>query len=418
MSLYGVMRTGVSGMNAQSGRLSSVADNIANADSIGYKRMSTEFSSMVLTGSFGAHQSGGTLVHNRSHAGEQGAIRYSTSNTDLAIRGNGFFVVKGPDGGVHLTRAGSFLPDAQGNLVNGLGHMLMGHPLENGAASAIANGFQGLSAVNVSSRFLKASPSTAGSLGVNLPSTATAVAAANLPSANAAGAQFTAKSSIIAHDSLGGDVTLDVYFTKTGPNTWEVAAFDRSKSTNGGFPYSSGPMSTAALSFDPATGRLAASSANSLSLAIPGGETLKLDLARTTQLANAFSVLEASINGNAPGAIDRVEINPDGLVVGVLRNGARLEISQLAIADVPSTDLMGRESGTMFSVNELSGTVRVGAPNSGGFGEIIGGALEESTVDIGGELTDMIQAQRTYTANSKAFMTGAELMDVLVNLKR
>jgi flagellar hook protein FlgE len=405
-------------MNAQSGRLSSVADNIANADSIGYKRMSTEFSSMVLAGGFGAYQSGGALVHNRSHAGEQGAIRYSTSNTDLAIRGNGFFVVRGADGGVHLTRAGSFLPDAQGNLVNALGHRLMGHPVENGAPAAIANGFEGLSTVNVSSRFLKASPSTQGTLGVNLPASTDVIAPAALPSANGAGAQYSAKSSVIAHDSLGHDVTLDIYFSKTGPNAWEVAAFDRAGATNGGFPYAAAPMATATLAFDPSNGKLSPSATGALSLAIPGGETLNLDLSRTTQLATGFSVLEATINGNAPGAIDRVEINPDGLVVGVLRNGARLGIAQIAIADVPSADLMGRVSGTLFSINELSGTVRVGAPNTGGFGDIVGGALEESTVDIGGELTDMIQAQRTYTANSKSFMTGAELMDVLVNLKR
>jgi flagellar hook protein FlgE len=418
MSLYGMMRTGVSGMNAQSGRLSSVADNIANADSIGYKRASTEFSSMVLSGAFGGYQSGGVLINNRSHVGEQGAVRYSSSNTDIAVSGGGFFVVKDQNGAVFLTRAGSFLPNADGDLVNAQGHKLMGHPMQNGAPNAIANGFDGLVPVNVNNRNLKANPSTSGYLNVNLPSTATAIAAGSLPSDNVAGSTFSAKTSVIAYDSLGKEITLDVYFAKTADNTWQVTAFNRADATNGGFPYASGPMTSETLAFDPATGAMTPGSANALSIAIPGGETLTLGLGKSTQLATSFSVLEATINGNAPGAIDRVEVETDGRIVGVLRNGTRMDIAKVALADVPSTDLMDRQTGTVFSVNELSGTVRVGSAESGGFGSIIGGALEESTVDIASELTDMIQSQRTYTANSKVFMTGAELMDVLVNLKR
>ncbi|MCU0831071.1 MAG: flagellar hook protein FlgE [Rhizobiaceae bacterium] len=418
MSLYGMMRTGVSGMNAQSGRLSTVADNIANADSIGYKRVSAEFSSMVLSSAFGRYQSGGVLVHNRSHAGEQGALRYTASNTDLAVSGSGYFLVQDQSGAVFMSRSGSFLPNSEGELVNALGYKLLGHPLSDGAPNAIANGFEGLIPVNVSNRFLRAAPSTTGSLNVNLPSTAAITPAGQLPSANAANAQFAAKTSVIAYDSLGQEVTLDVYFAKTSANTWEVSVFNRANATNGGFPYAGGPLETETLTFDPSTGALTGASANSLSVAIPGGETLAIDMGRTTQLASAFAVLEAKINGNAAGAVERVEVDPSGKIVGVLRNGSRVDIAQVAIADVPSPDLLTRETGSLFSVNDLSGTVRVGIPQSGGFGAVIGGALEESTVDIASELTNMIQSQRTYTANSKVFMTGAELMDVLVNLKR
>jgi flagellar hook protein FlgE len=418
MSLYGMMRTGVSGMNAQSGRLAAVSDNIANADSIGYKRASTEFSSLVLNNMFGAYQSGGVLVHNRNHATEQGALRYTTSSTDMAIAGNGFFLVQDQNGAVFLSRSGSFVPDADGNLVNGLGHKLLGHPLGSGNAGSTANGFEGLVAVNVNSRALKAAASTEGLLNVNLPSKAAIIAAADLPSTNTATSKFTAKTSVIAYDSLGKEVTLDLYYAKTAANTWQVTAFDRSGATNGGFPYSGGPMTTTTLSFDPATGGLAPASPKSIALAVPGGKTLTIDLAKSTQFATDFSVLEAKINGNAPGAIDNVEVNRDGTIIGVLRNGSRMEMARVAIADVPSGDLMARETGSLFSVNELSGTVRVGRADTAGFGAIFGGALEESTVDIASELTDMIQAQRTYTANSKVFMTGSELMDVLVNLKR
>jgi flagellar hook protein FlgE len=126
MSLYGLMRTGVSGMSAQSSKLAMVADNVANADSTGYKRASAEFSALVLNSTYGQYQSGGVLVHGRQHIDEQGTLRYSSSPTDLAISGNGFFVVQDPNGQVLLTRAGSFVPDADGNLVNAAGFRLLG----------------------------------------------------------------------------------------------------------------------------------------------------------------------------------------------------------------------------------------------------------------------------------------------------
>lgn len=418
MSIYGLMRTGVSGMNAQSSKLSMVADNIANADSTGYKRASAEFSSLVLNTNYGQYQSGGVLVHGRQHVSEQGTLRYSTSGTDLAITGNGFFAVEDANGKFFLTRAGSFVPDANGDLVNAAGFKLLGHPKYNNNASLIANGFDGLQVININNRTLMAEASTDGILNVNLPSNSTVIAAANLPSANTATAAFGAKTSMIAYDSLGGEVTLDLYFAKTSANNWEATVFNRAQATNGGFPYSGAALSTASLGFDPANGRLTATSGNALSVAVPGGETLDIDLSKTTQLASGFAVIEARVDGNAPSVVDGVEIAANGTVMGILRNGTRAPLAQIAMADVPSPDQMKREAGNVFSVSDRSGDVRIGVAQTGGLGAIVGGALEESTVDIATELTEMIQSQRTYTANSKVFMTGAELMDVLVNLKR
>ena len=418
MSIYGLMRTGVSGMNAQSSKLSMVADNIANADSTGYKRASAEFSALVLNTTYGQYQSGGVLVHGRQHVSEQGTLRYSTSGTDLAITGNGFFVVEDPNGRVFLTRAGSFVPNAEGDLVNAAGFKLLGYPDASSGASPVANGFDGLSIINVNNRTLLASASTTGALNANLPTSAGITPPANLPSANSATSAFSAKTSMIAYDSLGGEITLDIYFAKTGANSWEATAYNRAGATNGGFPYSGAALSNATLGFDPSSGKLAGTSSNALSVAVPGGETLTVDLKKMTQLSTGFAVIEARVDGNAPSVVDGVEIAANGAVMGILRNGTRLPLAQIAMADVPSPDRMTREAGNVFSVSDLSGDVRIGTAQSGGFGSIIGGALEESTVDIATELTEMIQSQRTYTANSKVFMTGAELMDVLVNLKR
>ena len=134
MSLYGVMRTGGSGMNAQSNKLSTVADNIANVNTTGYKRASTEFSSLVLQSGTGNYNSGSVETHVRYAITDPGTLNFTTSATDLAIQGNGFFVVTDAQGSKpFLTRAGSFVPDGQGNLVNAAGFYLMGYSPKNGA---------------------------------------------------------------------------------------------------------------------------------------------------------------------------------------------------------------------------------------------------------------------------------------------
>ena len=166
MSLYGVMRTGVSGMNAQSNKLSTVSDNIANVNTVGYKRASTEFSSLILKSGSGNYDSGAVETTVRYAITDPGNLQFTTSTTDLAVQGNGFFVVQDTNGNNFLTRAGSFVPDSTGNLVNTAGFQLMGYNIQNGAAPNVAaNGFGGLQVVNVNQMALQASPSTNGDRG-------------------------------------------------------------------------------------------------------------------------------------------------------------------------------------------------------------------------------------------------------------
>ena len=141
MSLYGMMRTGVSGMNAQANRLSTVADNIANASTTGYKRSSTEFSSLIIPNTTGNYTSGGVTTAIRYATSVQGDLRYTSSASDLAINGEGFFVVQDSGGTPYLTRAGSFVPDGEGRLVNAAGVTLMGYNFANGTPSPVTNGF-------------------------------------------------------------------------------------------------------------------------------------------------------------------------------------------------------------------------------------------------------------------------------------
>lgn len=419
MSLYGVMRTSVSGMGAQSNKLSTVADNIANSSTTGYKRASAEFASLVLDTGSGNYNSGGVTVQNRQLVNEQGNLSYTNSITDLAISGNGFLIVSDADGTPYLTRAGSFVPDGNGDLINAAGYNLMGFPYVEGSPATVANGLTGLATINIKQIALQATPSTSGRLFANLPSAAAVVPAADLPSANGAGATYVAKSSLVTYDNLGVAAVLDVYMTKSADSTWEVAVYAKADAgPGGGFPYSAPALAVETLDFNPLNGALTPASADSVSVAVPNGGTLDLDLGGMTQLGSGYLVLDAAVNGNAPSAVDRIEIGGDGTLYSIFENGTRIASYKIPLADVPSPNNLTALAGNVFAPSTDSGDVQVGFSTAGGLGTLVSGALESSTVDLASELTAMIEAQRGYTANSKVFQTGSELLDVLVNLKR
>jgi flagellar hook protein FlgE len=411
MSLYGVMRTGGSGMSAQSNKLSTVADNIANVNTAGYKRASTEFSSLILKSGTGNYHSGSVETHVRYAISDPGTLNFTTSTTDLAIQGNGFFAVTDAGGRPFLTRAGSFVPDGQGNLVNAAGFFLMGYNLKNGPPNVVANGLTGLQVVNIGQTALQGSPSTLATVSANLdPSAAITAGAPN----------FTSKTSLVTYDNIGNKVTLDIYAYKTADNTWRMEAYDSAASTNGGFPYAGGPLASNTFTFDVSAtgkGKLDAASPTSLSLTIPGGSAFTLDVSAMTQVASDFQ-FKPTVDGNAPGAIEKVEVGTDGTLYSIYNDGTRLASYRIPLATVPSPDNLVPEAGNVYSVGISSGNVQVDFAGHSGLGTIKSEAIEQSNVDLANELTSMIESQRGYTANSKVFQTGADLLDVLVNLKR
>lgn len=417
MSLYGVMRTSASGMAAQASRISGVAENVANANTSGYKAVRMEFSSLIVDNAVGNYNSGSVEVDTQRLVSSQGTLTATSSVTDLGIQGQGFFVVQGPGGESVMTRAGSFSPNATGELVNTAGFKLMGYPVPPDQPNIVVNGFNGMVPVVINNNNLSAVPSTTGTFQTNLPAGATAVASSDLPSTNSATATYTAKSSLVTVGNLGQQVTLDLYSTMTGPNSWEVTAYNKADaSANGGFPYASGPLATQTMDFDPNNGQL--TSTPTLAVNIPGGQSLTLDLTGTSQLASNYSVIAGKVNGNMASVATLVEIDKDGTVYAAYENGSRQAIYRIPLATVASPDHLQALSGNVYSTTSKSGDAHVGFPQDAGFGSVNSGVLEQSTADIASEFTDMIDAQRGYTANSKVFQTGADLMDVLVNLKR
>ena len=418
MSLYGMMRTGVSGMQGQASKLSTVADNIANSATTGYKRFGVEFSTLVVNNLPNSHNPGGIVTNVRQHIDQQGVLQFTNSALDLAVDGEGFFVVQDNDGVSYMTRAGSFVPDADGRLVNAAGYYLAGYSFANGDPTVAANSLENVEVVRLDTTEMTAAPSEFGIFQVNLDSN-TPVSTGPLPSANDPFAEFTHKSSVLAYGNLGDSVLLDVYMTKTADNTWEVAVFDQAEASAGtSFPYGAGPLVTETFTFDPTNGQLDGASPTEIVVPVPGGQSLTLNLAQSTQLAAEFQVFDVAVDGNAPATVEELNIAADGTVYAQYDNETLRALFRIPLANVVSPDRLTSLSGNVFVANESSGDVSVGFPNDGSLGTVVSGALESSNVDIAEELTEMIQAQRNYTANSKVFQTGSELMDVLLTLKR
>ncbi|MDP9837755.1 flagellar hook protein FlgE [Neorhizobium huautlense] len=402
MSLYGTMRTGVSGMNAQANRLSTVADNIANSSTVGYKKASTQFSSMILPSSNGSYNSGGVNTTVRYSINDQGSFTYTTSSTDLAINGEGFFIVSGADGSNYLTRAGNFEVQPDGSLMNAAGFTLMGYPYSSTTDPTIViNGFDGLEEINVQAGGMSSTPSTTG------------VVSGNLPSGEAAG--YTKSSSLVAYDSQGNSRLLDLTYTKNADNQWSLAV---SYEDDAGTVH---PLGSYALEFDE-TGKLEVPADGMIStngLTIAGAELngLDIDIGDMSQLGAAYSI-EGNINGQAASAVDKVEISKDGIVSILYKNGQSMPAYRIAMANVQSPNNLTPREGNVYSQSNDSGVIVMGYAGNSGYGSILSGALEDSNVDIAEELTSMIESQRNYTANSKVFQTGSELLETLVNLKR
>ena len=398
MSLYSMLRTSVSGMGAQSNLLGTVGDNIANAGTTGYKNAGAAFSSVMLaTAGTGDYQSGSVDTTITYGISKQGSLNYTDkTSTDLAVQGNGFFLVADSTGGTLLTRAGDFTLDAStGELKNSAGYTLLGYSLDSKAAGGTANSTAGLVPVNVGAATVTATATTEGTFTANLPSTAAA--------------DDSYKTSLTVFDSLGAERTINLTFKKsanTGEWTLGVSG-DASLSRTLRFD-DSGALTTNK-TFDIEVKNSQDSTKTT---------TVTLDLSNMTQKATDYTVLTAVTNGNSASVISDVDIESDGTVFAVNQQGEKFSIYKIPLGFVASTDNLTPVTGNAYTTNLQSGPLQIGTAEQNGLGAIRSGATENSTVDTATELTTMIVAQRDYTANSKVFQTGAELLDVLMNLKR
>ena len=442
------MYSGVSGLRAEGEALGVVGDNIANVNTTGFKAQRALFEDVlghsILAGTSSSMPGSGVKVGDIQQMFTQGTLQNTGVSTDVALNGDGFFVVKGTVDGLSsdfYTRAGTFAIDSVGKLVNPAGLKVQGYAA-NGDGTFAAS----ISDVTAPTAALPARATESVMITANLDSAATAINTAAIvgPPAVAANpwdAQNPANTAnfsttMTVYDSLGNGHTMDVYFRKsdTVANSWDYHVLAPNADVTGGpaAPAVNQEIGSGTLAFT-TNGAL-----NTITTTVPvtadfvgatAGQAIALDfgtpigaggtgLDGTTQFAGASNVSSQSQDGYASGDFSGVAITGTGVVQGLYTNGQKIDMAQLAVAKFRSNDGLGRAGQNLWIETRDSGTAAMGTAGSGGRGATSAGALEGSNVDLANEFVGLIQHQRSFSANSKTITTADEMLQELINIKR
>jgi flagellar hook protein FlgE len=433
MSLYGALFTGVAGLNANSRALSVTSTNIANVNTVGYKSSKTEFETLIASNSSTSDFStGGVKGQAFRQISKQGDLQTTGVSTDLAISGAGFFAVSerpldNPTiSEILYTRAGSFAKDAGGNLVNSAGYYLQGWLLD--ANGAIPTNAADLTAINLANVTGTAEATSTATLRANLRSTQTPVGAYAAGDLNSGTVQPHFETSFEVYDEQGGAQPIRLSTVKTGPNTWGYELiYDGPVANIGGA--GNNPIGTGTITFN--TDGTIATPALPTNVTIPWAassglapQTFALNLGTAgqadgiTQFDTASTLYSSVVNGALFGGLSGVRVDNDGYVIALFDNGVEKKIYKLPIATFTNPDGMIPLDGNAYRRSVESGDVALKEAKNGGAGNVASSALEQSTVDLGKEFSDMIVIQRAYSAASKIIMTADEMLEELTRLKR
>jgi flagellar hook protein FlgE len=457
MSITSAMFAGVSGLSANSSALAAISDNIANMNTVGYKRNATQFTNLVRPeSSTTTYATAGVSVAMHQLISQQGVLQSTASSTDLAVSGQGFFVVgdSATGGETLFTRAGSFVPDDQGYLKNTGGFYLKGWPIgANGTVSADPSDLSALQPINVASIGAVAEASTNLSVNANLDSsTVTSAAAgtyaANTPATNMASGAVTPDFSrtVQVYDSLGGSRSLTFSFLKTAtPNVWraEIYASPATDVTTGAGLVNGqvavgnvafnedGSLNTGATTLPASLTFGASSSAAPTGTNVKwataegiAGQTISLSLGGSgttggmTQFDSLSTLNSTSVDGSPLGNLTGVSIGRDGVLTAQFDNGLQKALYKLPVATFVNADGLYALRGGAFRATAESGAFTLKEAGTAGAGITQASALENSNVDLAAEFTGLITTQRAYSASSKIITTADEMLDELIRIKR
>ncbi len=432
MTVLSSMNSGVSGLKAESDALGVVGDNIANVNTSGFKAQRAIFEDVlghsILAGTSTNLPGSGVKVGDIQQMFTQGTLSNTGVSTDVALNGDGFFVVKGTVDGVSsdfYTRAGEFVIDKDGKLTNTGGLKVQGYQ-----ANADGTFQASISDVTAPTAALPAKATASAGVTANIDSSATVPTLAWDPQDPKNTSNFSTTMSV--YDSLGNAHTMDVYFRKTADNTWDYHALVPGADVN---PPATGnsEVGSGSLNFTTDGALNTVTTGTAISINFGGGATaaqaITLDfgtpisaggtgLDGTTQFAGPSNVSSQTQDGYASGDFSGVSVDGQGVVTGLYTNGQKIAMSQLAVAKFRSNDGLGRAGQNLWISTRESGTAAMGTAGSGGRGATTGGALEGSNVDLAQEFVNMIQHQRSFSANSKTITTADEMLQELINIKR
>ena len=386
-----------SGLNAVNEQLDGISNNIANAGTVGYKSMTTDFSAM-----YAGTQAMGVSVAGTAQSISRGGSMVSTGNAlDLAINDDGFFVLCDSAGNVTYTRAGSFNTDRDGYIVNASGDYLQGYPVDESGALQTGT----VTDLQMKTGSLPAQATSSMTFSANFNAADAAIDTSAIPFDPTNAASYNSTYTTTVYDSLGNEHAVCQYFTKTADNSWEVHyTFDGATE----------PGATA-LTFDEQGKLVSPAAAVPMTFSAPGAAPIAMtfDYAACTQYGSAFSVTTNVADGYASAQQNGVQVDGDGKVYATYSNGERMLQGQVVLATFPDENGLQAVSGTAWVETGESGTPLIGAPGSGTFGALSTGMLESSNVDITSELVDLMTAQRNYQANTKVISASSELDQAL-----
>jgi flagellar hook protein FlgE len=423
MGINSALYTGVSGLNTNGNAMSVLGNNIANTNTVGFKSSRTVFSDLLsasISGSGGSSQVGrGVQLSIVDNIFSQGTFENTESNTDLAIEGEGFFIVKPDDSEeTFFTRAGAFRFNENGYLVNPEGLRVQGKAFQDDGTLSAGDPTD----IQVDIGTLIQAQQTANvNMTTNLDSNAVGIAG-GFDVTDPVGTSNYANSTRV-YDSLGNTHLVTTYFTKSdsNPNEWDWNTVVDGGELVGGTPGALELVGNGTLQFD-VNGDLVAGATGATNPGAlewdNGADIQNIDLSfKMTQYSSDSIVISQSQDGYGAGSLVKIAIDGDGVVTANYSNGERMKVSQIALAKFPNPGGLAKAGSNLYEATDASGDIRTGVPGSE-LGKIFTNALEQSNVDLAQEFVKMITTQRGFQANSKIITTTDELLAELINLKR
>jgi flagellar hook protein FlgE len=414
---------GLSGLNATSKNLEIIGNNIANANTYGTKVSRAEFADVYAASLNGAGSNSvgiGTRLAAVAQQFTQGGITTTDNPMDLAINGAGFFQVTDGQSPTTFTRNGQFKVNRDGYIVNNAQQQLMGYAAD---AQGVIQPGQAV-ALQLPTGGVAPATTTEIDLEMNLDSRqAPTVPASGSIDFNDA-TTYNNATSLTTYDLQGQQVALTYFFQKSSTDTWNVYA-----TANGTPVLDAGgglsPITTITFATD---GSTPTSPAGPVAFDIPsttnatGGTTLPItgvqfDLSRTTQFGSAFGVTDMRQDGYAAGLLTGISVEADGVITARYSNGQSRPAGQIEIATFRNPQGLQPIGDNAWARSYASGDPVTGVPGDGSLGVLQSGALEESNIDLTGELVNMITAQRIYQANAQTIKTQDQVLQTLVNLR-
>ena len=405
------MFSAISGLRGHQVMMDVIGNNIANVNTVGFKSGRVNFQDILSQSFRGASApQGGLGSINPAQVGlgmtvagidvlqAQGNLQSTGRLTDMAIQGDGFFVLS--DGQRdYYTRDGAFDIGLGGNLLNAASGLKVQGWVANsaGALDTTTSPVDVVIPIGTRTTALATSASTV---------------SGNLDASALAGA--TTSTTLNVYDSLGIRHSIKVTFTKTASNSWDWAAAADAADTG------TSTTSTGTLSFG-ADGTYATATGSPISIDLTNGATspvsLPIDLASMTQYQGT-SALNGSSDGFSSGSLVTFTIGSGGDITGVFSNGQTQLLGQIAMGAFVNPGGLLRQGQNLFGASSASGDASIGLPGQGGRGTVTTGSLEMSNVDLATQFTGMITAQRGFQANGRVITTSDEMLQELVNLKR